>query len=37
MVGRRDDQAMGAVLLDHLEEAVQYPADFAHIIGKPAL
>ena len=37
MVGGGDDEAVRAVLLDHLKKAVQHPSDFAHIVCKAAL
>ena len=34
MVGRRDDEAVRAILLDHQQEAVEYAADLADIVGE---
>ena len=36
MVGRRRHHAVGAVLLDHLEEAVQHPPNLAHVVDDRA-
>ena len=33
----RDDEAVRAVLLDHLQEAVQHSANLAHIVGESTL
>jgi hypothetical protein len=37
MVGRRDDQAMRLVTLDHLQKAVQHSPNLTHIVGQSSL
>lgn len=37
MVRRRNDQAVRAVVLDHLEKAVQDPPYLAHVVREPPL
>ena len=34
MVGRSNDEAVRAILLDHQQEAVEYAADLADIVGE---
>ena len=36
MVGSRDDQTVRVILFDHLEEAVEYPPNFADIVVQSA-
>ena len=37
MIGRRDNQAVGMILLDHLEEGADDAADFSNVVIEAAL